>query len=78
MTVLEMEAKKAYIIRSIANIDSEEVINKLSKVVDTIIPSSLPCQHTIKELKEGLKDFICASENKELVSHEEVEKMFSK
>lgn len=68
MTTIEMEAKKARLVRSIMNIDSEDLINKLSGFVDSL--TTMPCQHTIEELKEGLPDFFDKLKNGQLIAHE--------
>ncbi|MDL2212387.1 hypothetical protein LJC72_12135 [Bacteroides sp. OttesenSCG-928-D19] len=77
MTTLELEARKAYIIRLIINVDSEEIINKLSQTVEKFVSPSLPCQHSMEELKKGLPEFYSASEKGELTSHEDVKRMFA-
>jgi len=68
MTTIEMEAKKARLVKSIINIDSEEIINKIAGMVDSL--TSMPCQHTIQELKEELPAFIKQFEQGELIPHE--------
>jgi hypothetical protein len=72
MTTVEMEAKKARLVRYIINIDSEEIINEISVLVDSL--SSMPCRHTVRELKEGLPEFINRFEHGELIPHEEIER----
>lgn len=52
MTVWEMEAKKVELVRTILDIDNEEVLNILS---DTLrgLTDKMPCMYTVDEIQAG-------------------------
>lgn len=76
MTVLEIEAKKAELARSILNIDSEEVLDEISKVVKKLTVK-MPCMHSLEEIRAGADRVLTArrsGDTSKFVSHEQVEK----
>ena len=66
MAYLELEAEKAELIRTIANIDSKEIIDKVKQKLHdvlglkekTVVKKTLPCQLTEDEIKEEIEQAI--------------------
>jgi len=53
MTVLELNAKKAELVKSILNdVNSEEVLDKVSTYVKSLV-TPMPCQYTSEEIVTG-------------------------
>lgn len=75
MTVLEIEAKKAELVRTILNnVDSEEVLNELSNMVKKLT-TKMPCMHSPEEIRSGVDRFLDAlnsGDKSKFISHEEV------
>lgn len=49
MTALELQAKKAELAKGILNLESEEIINKLSNFYESLV-ADFPCQYTKEEV----------------------------
>ena len=66
MAYLELEAEKAELIRTIANIDSKEIIDKVKQKLHdvlglkekTVVKKTVPCQLTEDEIKEEIKQSV--------------------
>lgn len=75
MTVLEIEAKKAELVRTILNyVDSEEVLNELSNIVKKLT-TKMPCMYSPEEIRLGADRFLDAlnsGDNNKFISHEDV------
>jgi hypothetical protein len=60
MTVLELEAKKAELVRSILNnVNSEEILNELSKIVNKLTVKK-PCMYSPEEIQAGADRVLAA------------------
>lgn len=68
-----MQAKKAELVKSINNINSESVLIELSKAIERL---TLPCQYTVEEVREGLYEAFNEYENGKLISHQEIKNRF--
>ncbi len=79
MTVLEREAKKAELARSILNIESDDILDKLSNYYKNLT-AKMPCTYSDEEIRAGADRFLSALENynngdaSQFTSHEEVKK----
>lgn len=76
MTILELEAKRAELARSILSIDSEEVLNELSNTLN-VLTKKMPCSHSVEELRAGADRVTAAwksGDMSQFTSHEDVEK----
>lgn len=71
MTVMELELKKAELARNILNQNSEDVINRLTKLYKNLT-NSYPCQHSEQEILQSGYDAIEAFEQGKLIPHDEI------
>jgi hypothetical protein len=58
MTSLELQTKKADLVRSILNSDNEEIINKLSDLYKKLTVKNYPCDYTQEEILQSCKEAI--------------------
>lgn len=83
MTVLEREAKKAELARSILNIESDDILEKLSNYYKNLT-KKMPCVYSDEEIREGADRFLDAlndynnGNTSQFTSHEEVKKRFNR
>ncbi|MCS2891938.1 hypothetical protein [Parabacteroides faecis] len=57
MTIIELEASKAELVREILNIDNSETIGKLRKYLSKIRSNKQevsPCEYTLEEVRQRL------------------------
>lgn len=76
MTILEREAKKAELARSILSIDSEEILNEISKFVENLTVK-MPCMYSPEEIQAGADRVLAArrsGDKSRFVSFDEVKK----
>ena len=76
MTVLEFEAKKAELARSILNINSDEVLNEVSATLQKLI-DRMPCMYSDEEIRAGADRFLSAlrsGDRTRFISQDELEK----
>lgn len=75
MTLLELEARKAQLVRSVLNdIHDEETLNELSVALDRLT-GKIPCRYSVEEIRTGADRFLEALHNgdeSKFISHEEV------
>jgi hypothetical protein len=77
MNHLELNAKKAELIRSILNeIDNEETLNEITATVQRLL-KKVPCQYSAEELKERALLAIEEMKQGKGISHEEMKNRFS-
>lgn len=77
MNFLELNAKKAELIKSILNdINNEETLNELAATVQRLI-TKYPCQYSAEELKERALRGIEEMEQGKGTPHEEMKNRFS-
>jgi len=78
MTVLELNAKKAELVKSIINgINNEEAIDELLLFVEQLTLKS-PCQYTEEEIKVSALEAIRQMKEGEYTSHEEMKRFTEK
>ena len=73
MTTLELQAKKAELAKEILNLDSEDIINELSRIFKKLT-LKYPCMHTPDEIKAGAKQAVEDYKAGKGVSHEDMKK----
>lgn len=73
MTVLERKAK---IIRDILNDDNESLLDKIECLISES-KNKFPCQYTVEEVKEGIRQSIRDVKEGRFTAHEDVKKRFS-
>ncbi len=78
MTTLELNARKADMIRAILNdMNSEIVVDELDRIIRRFTPSaSPPCLYTEKEIKESAVKAIAQRKEGRYTSHEAMERLF--
>jgi len=76
MASLELQAKKAELAREILNLDNEEIVDKLSKVLGNLT-TKYPCMHTPEEIKSGARQAIEDHKAGKGISHEEMKNRHS-
>ena len=84
MAYLELEAEKAELIRTIANIDSKEIIDKVKQKLHdvlglrekTAVKKAVPCQLTEDEIKEEIEQVIDEIQQGEIISSQEMHTTF--
>ena len=74
MAYLELEAEKAELIRTIANIDSKEIIDKVKE--KTVVKKTVPCQLTEDEIKEEIEQAIDEIQQGQTISSQEMHTTF--
>lgn len=78
MTVLELNAKKAELIKSILNdVDSEDILNQVADVVKRLTTKKFPCMYTPEEISAGADRVLTARRSGDrlrFVPFEEVKK----
>ena len=72
MAYLELEAEKAELIRTIANIDSKE----LGLKEKTVVKKTVPCQLTEDEIKEEIEQAIDEIQQGQTISSQEMHTTF--
>ena len=84
MAYLELEAEKAELIRTIANIDSKELIDKVKQKLHdvlglrekTAVKKAAPCQLTEDEIKEEIEQAIDEIQQGQIISSQEMHTTF--
>ena len=84
MAYLELEAEKAELIRTIANIDSKEIIDKVKQKLHdvlglkekTVVKKTVPCQLTEDEIKEEIEQAIDEIQQGQTISSQEMHTTF--
>ncbi len=79
MTTLELNARKADMIRAILNdMNSEIVVDELDRIIRrfTASPPSPPCLYTEKEIKESAVKAIAQRKDGRYTSHDAMERLF--
>lgn len=74
MTSIEMNAKKAELIKYIINIDNEEILNRLDAILIGLTEKKRPCSYTADEIKAGVSEAIAEYEAGKGISHEEIKR----
>lgn len=75
MTISEMNARKAELIKCILNeINEEESINKLDLFLRGLTQSKAPCQYTYQELITRAEEGIQEYEKGKCISHEDIKR----
>lgn len=73
MSTLELQAKKAELAKGILNLESEDIINELSRVFNKLVVK-YPCMHTSEDIKGGAKQAIQDYKSGKGISHENMKK----
>jgi len=73
MATLELQAKKAELAKDILSLESEEIVNELSRIFNSLM-TKYPCMHTPEEIIAGAKGAVKAYREGRGVSHEEMKK----
>lgn len=83
MAYLELEAEKAELIRTIANIDSKEIIDKVKQKLhdvlglkEKLLLKTVPCQLTEDEIKEEIEQAIDEIQQGQTISSQEMHTTF--
>ena len=84
MAYLELEAEKAELIRTIANIDSKEIIDKVKQKLHdvlglkekTVVKKTVPYQLTEDEIKEEIEQAIDEIQQGQTISSQEMHTTF--
>ena len=74
MTIVELNAKKAELIKSILNdINSEDILNEISKFVKSVTVKA-PCQYTPEEIQSGALKAIEEAESGGGIPHSQIKR----
>lgn len=79
MGAMELQAKKMEIVKSINDINDEDILDNVSLYIDALTSDNFPCQYTEEEIIAGAEEFAAKLERGEVefISHEEVKNRFN-
>lgn len=74
MTSIELNAKKAELVKTIINIDNEDILNRLETILMGLAEEKEPCIYTPEEIKAGVAEAIYEYETGKGIPHEQIKR----